>query len=139
MSRWNGRSITVQRAATDFSPLDEQLALDHRSLSPALAREVVWLSGVVAYEQVSRVLERVGGYQVPPSTLGEHVQQHGKRLVEYQTHQQGQVSIERTQWETRRYDAQLRKGVSLDGGMVNIRGEGWKEVKTGVVSTLLPP
>src|SRR5207249_3142178 len=33
----------------------------------------------------------------------------------------------------------LRKGVSLDGGMVNIRGEGWKEFKTGLISTLLPP
>jgi hypothetical protein len=104
-----------------------------------LAREVVWLSGVVAYEQVSQVLERVGGYHIPPSTLWEHVQQHGERLVDYQARQQRQVSIERTLWETRRYDPQLRKGVRLDGGMVNIRGEGWKEFKSGVVSTLLPP
>ena len=95
----------------------------------------MWLSGVVPYEQVRQVLERIGGYTVPPSTLWEHVQQHGERLAEYQARQQDQVSIERTLWETGRYDPQLRKGVSLDGGMVNIRGEGWKEFKTGVVST----
>lgn len=104
-----------------------------------LAREVVWLSGIVPYEQVSQVLERLGGYTVPPSTLWEYVQQQGERLVEYQARQQNQVSLERTVWEDRRYEPQLRKGISLDGGMVNIRGEGWKEFKTGVVGTLLPP
>jgi hypothetical protein len=104
-----------------------------------LAREVVWLSGVVAYEQVSQILERIGQYHVPPSTLWEYVQHHGERLVVYQARQQSQVSIERTAWESRRYQPQLRKGVRLDGGMVNVRGEGWKEFKTGVVSTLLPP
>lgn len=130
---------TVQRAGGGIFPLDEELRLERGSLSPALAREVVWLSGVVAYEQVSQVLERIGQYSVPPSTLWEHVQHHGERLVVYQARQQSQVSIERPAWETRRYQPQLRKGVSLDGGMVNIRGEGWKEFKTGVVSTLLPP
>jgi hypothetical protein len=132
-------TTTVPRAAEGFFPLDEALALDRRSLSPALAREVVWLSGLVAYEQVSEVLERVGGYHIPPSTLWEQVQQHGERLVEIQARQQRQVSIERTRWESREYEAQLRKGLSLDGGMVNRRGEGWKEFKTGVISTLLPP
>jgi hypothetical protein len=107
------------------------------SLSPGLAREVVWLSGVVAYEQMSQVLERIGQYSVPVSTLWDHVQQHGERLVVFQARQQSQVGIERTAWESRRYQPQLRKGVSLDGGMVNIRDEGWKEFKTGVVSTLL--
>jgi hypothetical protein len=29
-------------------------------------------------------------------------------------------------------------GVSLDGWMVNIRGEGWKEVKTGVIYRIVP-
>ena len=70
---------------------------------------------------------------MPPSTLWEYVQQHGERLVAYQARQQNQVSIERTAWETRRYEPQLRKGVSLDGGMVNIECEGWKELKVGLI------
>lgn len=115
------------------------MGLDKGSLSPVLARDVVWLSGLVTYAQVSQVLQRVGSYSIPTTTLWERVQQEGERLVVEQTRQQGQVSLERTQWEHQRYDSQLRKGVSLDGGMVNIRGEGWKELKVGVVSTLLPP
>ena len=33
----------------------------------------------------------------------------------------------------------MRKSVSMDGGMVQVRGEGWKELKVGVVGTFLPP
>ena len=30
-------------------------------------------------------------------------------------------------------DHQALKGISMDGGMVNVRGEGWKEIKVGAV------
>jgi hypothetical protein len=122
-----------------FFPLDERLGLDDGSLSPKLAQEVLWLSGLVTYRQVSQVVERIGGYSVPPTTVWEQVQRHGEQMVAEQTRQQNQVGLERTQWEQPRYDSQLRKGVSMDGGMVNVRGEGWKEFKVGLVSTLVPP
>jgi hypothetical protein len=82
MLKWNGPIPTVPDADRGFFPLDEQFGIDSRSLRPRLAREVVWLSGIVPYEQVSQVLERLGGYTVPPSTLWEYVQQQGERLVE---------------------------------------------------------
>lgn len=139
-TRWWNEGITSALAVTRaFFPLDEQLGLDQGSVSPRLVREVVWLSGLVTYGQVSQVLERVGGYQVPTTTVWEHVQHAGEKLVAQQAHQQRQVSLDRTQWEQPRYDSQLRKGVSLEGGMVNIRDEGWKALKVGVVSSLLPP
>ena len=121
-----------------FFPLDKECGLGNGSLSPGLAREAVWLSGVVAYAQVSQILERIGHYQLPSSTLWEHVQHHGERLVAYQEHQQRQVSLERTAWESQHYAPELRKSVSLDGGLVNVRGEGWKECKIGVVSSVRP-
>src|SRR5260370_35056359 len=130
---------TVPSVNRGLFPLDEQLGLEQGSLSPALAREVVWLSGLVTYGKVNQVLQRVGNYCLPSTTVCEQVQQQGERLLTEQRRQQSQVSLERTQWEQARYDSQLRKGVSLDGGMVNIRDEGWKELKVGVVSTLLPP
>jgi len=122
-----------------FFPLDERLGLDSGSLSPGLAKVVVWLSGQLSYEQVCVVMERIGGIGVARSTVWECVQKHGKRLVAFQRHQQGQVSLERTRWEHQRYQALLRKGVSMDGGMVNIPGEGWKEMKVGLVYSLLEP
>src|ERR1700687_3440371 len=137
--RLNERITTVQSVNRGLFPLDEHLGLEQGSLSPALAREVVWLSGLVTYAQVNQVLQRVGNYYLPTTTVWEQVQQQGERLVAEQTRQHSQVSLERTQWEQARYDSQLRKSVSRDGGMVNIRDEGWKELKVGVVSTLLPP
>jgi hypothetical protein len=104
-----------------------------------LTHELVWLSGVVTYDKVREILERMGGYSVPTSTVWEYTQRHGARLVEYQVCQQRQVSLERTAWEHQQYEPRLRKGVSVDGGMVNIRGEGWKEFKVGVVSNVLAP
>ncbi|MHB8629761.1 MAG: hypothetical protein ACYDBJ_18975 [Aggregatilineales bacterium] len=106
-----------------FSPLDEQLGLGSGSLSPILAREVVWLSGVVAFEEVSEVLARIGRYTLPPSIVWEQVQQQGERLRGYQDRQQRQVGLDRTQWDSQHYEPQLRKGVSVDGGLVNIRDE----------------
>jgi hypothetical protein len=133
------RITTVRPAERVFFPLDEGLGLTAGSLSPDLARQVVWLSGLVAYDKASQVLERIGGYHVPTTTVWAQVEQHGERLVAHQAAQQQQVSLERTAWETQRYAHDLRKGISLDGGMVNVRDEGWKELKVGVVSTLLPP
>ena len=135
----NGTITTATAANAAFFRLDKQLGLEQGSLSPRLAQEVVWLSGLVTYRQVSQVLERVGGCCVPTTTVWEQVQHTGEQLVAQHTSQQRQVSLDRTQWEQPRYDSQLRKGVSLDGGMLNVRGEGWKEFKVGVVSTLVPP
>jgi hypothetical protein len=100
---------------------------------------VIYLSGLMAYEQVSQTLQRVGGYSVPVTTVWEQVQHVGERLVEQQQRTCHQVGLDRIRWDDQRYDPRLRKGVSMDGGMVNIRDEGWKELKVGVMATLLPP
>lgn len=47
--------------------------------------------------------------------------------------EQARVGVERVQWQDGRYDGKARKAISLDGGMVAVRGEGWKELKVGVV------
>lgn len=137
MSKYNVSTSTAPTVAGDIFPLDEQLALHHDSLSPLLARNAVWLSSLLPYEQAQQVLARIGGYCIPASTLWEQTQQVGERwLSEQQSHY---ASVERTRWETRSYQAQMRKSVSMDGGMVHVREEGWKELKVGVIGTLVPP
>lgn len=112
------------------------MALGHDSLSPLLARDAVWLARLLPYTQATQVLTRIGGYQVPTTTVWEQAQQVGQRWWAAQQHA---VGVERTRWESRHYQPQLRKSVGMDGGMVNIRGEGWKELKVGVIGTLTPP
>ena len=113
------------------------MELHHNSLSPLLARNAVWLSSLLPYEQAEQVLARIGGYLIPATTLWEQTQQRGQ--VRLSKQQKLQVGVERTRWETGNYQAQLRQSVSIDGGMVHVRGEGWKELKVGVIGTFLPP
>jgi hypothetical protein len=100
---------------------------------------MVWLSGQVPYTQVSAVFKRIGGIELPSSTVWAVCERQGERLLEEVEREQSQVGIERVRWEQKQYQAEARKGVSMDGGMVNVRGEGWKELKVGVVSTLVAP
>lgn len=106
--------------------------------SQELDREMVWLVGQVPYEQAGQIARRIGGWPVTVGTLWNHTQQHGERLAVAAEEQQQQVGLERTRWEGERYAPQARKAVSLDGGMVYVRGEGWKELKVGLAADLLP-
>ena len=103
-----------------------------------LRSHLVWLSGLLPFGQASAVLGRIGQYVVPTTTLWEQSQRQGQRLQDYGERQREQVSVERIQWQHQRYDPRARKSISIDGGMVNVRGEGWKELKAGVVSDIVP-
>lgn len=101
-----------------------------------LQREMVWLSSHVPYEQAQAIAERIGGWHVAVGTLWRRTQEHGQRLLQATEHTQQHVSLETTQWDNRRYAPQARKAVSMDGGMVHVRGEGWKELKVGLVADI---
>jgi len=107
--------------------------VNETAYSPELARQMVWLSGLLAYQQAAEVFERIGHRLIPASSLWQQTQQHGARLKTYAHRQQDFVSIERVKLPPPGQDHAQRKGVSMDGGMVHIRGEGWKEMKVGTV------
>jgi hypothetical protein len=95
---------------------------------------MVWLSGVVpSYEQAEEVFARIGHRHVPRMSVWRQAQAHGERMGAYLEHQQALVSVERVVLPPPGLDHEQRKGVSMDGGMVNIRDEGWKEFKVGAV------
>lgn len=114
-------------------PLDEQLGLTRSAYSMSLAKQMVWLSGLLPYEQCSAVFEVVGERLIPASSIWRQTQYHGERLQNHVEKQQAQVSVERIILPDMKYDHDQRKAVSMDGGMVNIRGDGWRELKVGAV------
>jgi hypothetical protein len=116
-----------------ISPLDEQLKLNRSVYSSELAQRMVWLSGLLPYEQCTAVFEEIGERSIPASSIWRQSQRHGERLQAIVEHQRQQVSVERVVLPDARYDHAQRKALSLDGGMVNIRGEGWRELKVGAV------
>lgn len=94
---------------------------------------MVWLSGLLPYEYCQAVFERIGRVHIPSSSVWRQTQVHGEALKTYVEHQQSLVSVERVVLPDAAQDHAQQKGISLDGGMVNIRGEGWKEFKVGVI------
>lgn len=91
---------------------------------------MVWLSGLLPYAQCAEVFERIGEQRVPSTNIWRQNQRHRERLQEValasEVHTQTAISMSSTQ----------PKGLSMDGGMVHIRGEGWKEFKLGAVFDL---
>lgn len=119
--------------AAAIFPLDEQLALNETAYSVQIAKQMVWLSSLLAYTQCVQVFERIGERMVPSSSIWRQTQMHGKGLQAHVEQQREQVNVERVVLPDALHDHDQRKGVSLDGGMVNIRKQGWRELKVGTV------
>ncbi|MGB9578417.1 MAG: hypothetical protein ACPL3S_04030, partial [Halothiobacillaceae bacterium] len=94
---------------------------------------MVWVSGIVPYAQAQEVMERIGHRRIPSWSLWKQTQRHGARLKAYVDRQQQRVGVERVMLPPPGREYVRQQGVSMDGGMVNIRGEGWKEMKVGTV------
>jgi hypothetical protein len=123
----------VSGVARAIFPLDKQLGLNATAYSQQMAHKLVWLSGLLPYAQGAAVFAEIGERQIPASSLWRQTQQHGERLQAHVKHQQAQVSVERVVLPDARHDHHQRKAVSMDGGRVNLRGEGWRELKVGAV------
>jgi hypothetical protein len=131
-------TTTVSRVRAAIFPLDEQWQVDHRGYSHQLSYQLLWLSSLVPFAQVEQILIDVGQIRVSKTSIWEQTQVHGERLQRAVKTEQKQVSVERTRWFQQRYDPFLTRCVSMDGGMICILGEGWKELKVGLVSHLEP-
>jgi hypothetical protein len=101
-----------------------------------MSKQMVWLSGLLPYQHAAQVFERFGYSVVPPASIWRQTQHYGEKLRAHEERQQDYVSPERVKLPPPGLDHQNQKGVSLDGGMVNIRGEGWKEMKVGTISDI---
>jgi hypothetical protein len=104
--------------------------------SQELARRMVWLSGLLPYAQCEHVFVEIGEQIIPSSSIWRQTQQHGQRLAHYVEHRRQQVSVELVKLPDALHDHDQRKGVTMDGGMVNIRKVGWRELKVGAIFDL---
>ena len=118
-----------------FSPLDATLKLTDRQWSESVSELAVWVGGQVSFELASEILERVGGIKLSAASIWRDVQKWGQALVELEA-----VECQRANATPGREEiipgtpvSQQRKGVAIDGWLVHIREEGWKEVKLGAV------
>ncbi|MCI0527081.1 MAG: hypothetical protein L0Y56_06520, partial [Nitrospira sp.] len=101
-----------------------------------MAKAAVWLSGVVdSYQEAEAVMSRVGHVQMSDSTLWRRVQKWGQQFasVEQQRQQQANRLPKRTELLRPSQQRADRMGAAMDGAMVHLLEEGWKELKVGCV------
>lgn len=118
-----------------FFPLDQQLNLKASHWSEGVLKLAVWLSGIVDYETVEEILEKVGQIHVSDSSVWRHTQDWGKGFQHIFEKERIRSNVLPGRWGTpcKRAEPKGHMGVAMDGGMIHIRDEGWKELKVGSV------
>lgn len=88
-----------------------------------------------SYEQAGEVLARIGKINMDDSTIWRHVKTRGEILQEAaEKRKEKALALPQIGERPRQPSAGAdRMGVGIDGAMVNIRQEGWKEFKVGTV------
>jgi len=91
---------------------------------------MVWLCGLLPYNLAASVMQRIGKRQVSDSSLWRMTQAAAPRLLTLTAADHSATAPESSSAESTEPSSKL---LSLDGGMVNIWGEGWKELKVALV------
>lgn len=103
--------------------------------SEQLAKQAVWLSGLVTFEKVAEILTRVGQLPLSSSSAWQRSAKWGGQLqaVEAQQRAVANALPARSQIVAGEISSEHILGAAMDGAMVHVRQEGWKELKTGCV------
>jgi hypothetical protein len=125
-----------------FSPLDDSLQLGEHCWTPETVKQMVKLgTGIPSYRRAAENVSDLTKVGVSKSRLGELVKLYGGQIVvQQETEVPAMVKAPaKEEVITVRQMPQPESEVmalSMDGAMVNIRGEGWKEVKAVCVSAV---
>jgi hypothetical protein len=98
-----------------------------------MARDMVWGGRPVPYEQAEQVFERIGRCCIPATSDWRQNHIHGERITAYLERERERVKPVRVILPLPGQGHCCQEGVGIDGGIVNIRGEGWKEFKVGTI------
>lgn len=100
-----------------------------------MVKAAAWLSGLVPFAYAEEILAQIGQVQMSTSSIWRYTQEVGKRFSEVETQWSRQASAPPVKWMAPEQMAtsRPRMGVAMDGTMMHIRQEGWKELKVGTV------
>jgi Uncharacterised protein family (UPF0236) len=100
-----------------------------------VARQAVWLSGLVPFEQAERILHEIGQVNISRCSIWRRSQAWGAKFKGREDTERAQANAVPEKWQppSRAVEPDRRMGVAMDGMMVHVRQEGWKELKVGTV------
>jgi hypothetical protein len=107
--------------------------LREKQWSEQVAKQAVWLSGLVTFGKAAEIMQTIGQIDISQSSIWRRVEHWGTRMQAVEARQQ----VKAYELEEPRLQDPNRSlgkmGVAMDGTMVHILAEGWKEVKVGCV------
>jgi len=114
-------------------PLSSQLEQQDEGWSEGMTRQAVWLSGLVPFEQAERILQEIGQVNISRCSIWRRSEAWGTKFKELEEAERAKANALPEKWQppSREVEPDRRMGVDMDGMMVHIRQEGWKELKVG--------
>jgi hypothetical protein len=106
--------------------------------SDGLRKLAIWLSGLVTFEHVERVLQQVGQMPMSDSSAWRQVQASGQRAQAWDAARRAAATAvpDRNQIVPGEVSTPERLAATMDGAMIHIRHEGWKELKVGGIGQI---
>jgi hypothetical protein len=123
----------VNTAAPAFFPLDQQLEVWETHWSEQVAKQAVWLSGLTDFDTAADLLDQIGQIAMSDSSVWRRVKRWGERGKRVEAaHRTTATALPPRQTIVANDIPQAKDmGVAMDGAMVPLRQEGWKELKVG--------
>jgi hypothetical protein len=123
-----------------FFPLDQQLKLNNKHWSEGVARWAVKYSAKLSYGEATEALLELAQVDISGNSVWRLTQHWGEALktVETQEDERANRSVENLAVHPGPSPADVRLGTSMDGTMLFIREEGWKELKVGCFFAVEP-
>lgn len=103
-----------------------------------MCKLAIWLDALLTFGQTESVLAQVGQMVMSDSTAWRQLQKRGAQAVALDAAQcAAAMAVPAWQQIVPGEDAtRERLAASIDGGMIHIRGEGWKELKVGGIGRI---
>ena len=105
------------------------------SWSTELAKLAVWLYGHVEDDVAEQIMLQVGGIAVSDTSIWQRMRAWGEKVKALVAEEMARAMLVPQQGRVVRGESKIKRrmGVAMDGAMIHIRGEGWKELKVGCV------
>ena len=126
-------TTTAQPVRKGFFPLDEQLKLRDKHWSEGLARLAVKYSAKLTFAEAAEALGEIGQSDISVKSVWRLTERWGAALqaVEAKEDELANRSYEPPAADPVEIEEEKRRGAAMDGTMIYIREEGWKELKVG--------
>ena len=112
--------------------------MEKQQWSDGLRHLAVWLDGLLTFEQAESVLAKVGQVPMSDTTAWRHAQVCGAVALAVEAAQRATATAlpDRQQIVPGQGSNPERLAATMDGAMLHVRGEGWKELKVGAVGQI---